>query len=125
MNKHSMAAAFALIGFGLSTFIAGMNITAIIIGIGFGAFAGYFFAGLLTAKGTILKEDFIAMGELRGKTLDEIKQKVGAPKATFSCTAAETGRPGTLVTWAEPSYSITLLFDENNVCLGVNREISA
>lgn len=120
-----MAAAFALIGFGLSTLIAGVSVASVVLGIGFGAFAGYFFAGLLTSKGTLLKQDFIAMGELRGKTLDEIKQKVGAPKATFSCTTAETGRPGTLCTWQEPSYSITLLFDENNVCLGVNKEISA
>lgn len=120
-----MAAAFALIGFGLSTLIAGVSVASVVLGIGFGAFGGYFFAGLLTSKGTLLKQDFIAMGELRGKTLDEIKQKVGAPKATFSCTTAETGRPGTLCTWQEPSYSITLLFDENNVCLGVNKEISA
>ena len=120
-----MAAAFALIGFGLSTFVSGVSVASVALGIGFGAFAGYFFAGLLTSKGTLLKQDFIAMGELRGKTLDEIKQKVGAPKATFSCTAAETGKPGTLCTWQEPTYSITLLFDENNVCLGVNKEISA
>ena len=124
MNKHSMAAAFALIGFGLSTFIAGVSVTSVALGIGFGAFVGYFIAGLLASKGNILKEDFIAMGELRGKTFSEIKQKVGAPKAIVSCTAAETGRPGTLATWAHPSYSITLLFDENNVCLGVNKEIS-
>lgn len=125
MNKHSMAAAFALIGLGLSTLLAGVSTASIIIGIGFGIFTGYFFAGLLMSKGTMLREDFIAMGELRGKTFSEIKQEVGEPKAIVPCTAAETGRPGTLCTWEHIPYSITLLFDENMVCLGVNREISA
>ena len=123
MNKHSMAIAFAMIGLGVSGFLTEFSIVGIICGLGFGAFVGYFVAGLSTAKGNILQADFVAMGNLVGKTLDEIKGKVGNPCAINACTVAKTGKPGTLCTWANHPYSITLLFDENNICLGVNQEI--
>lgn len=125
MNKHSMAISFALIGLGIAGFVTDFSTVGIICGLGFGTFIGYFVAGLSTAKGNLLQQDFVAMGVLTGKTLDEIKSKVGAPNAITACTVADTGKPGTLCTWASTPYSITLLFDENNVCLGVNQEITA
>ena len=120
-----MAIAFATIGLGVAGFMTDFSTEGIIIGMCFGAFIGYFVAGLATAKGNLLQKDFVEMGNLAGKTLDEIKAKVGAPNAIAACTVADTGNPGTLCTWASDPYSITLLFDENNICLGVNREISA
>lgn len=125
MNKHSIAIGCALVGLGIAGLTTEFSKVGTMCGLGFGLFIGYFIAGLLTAKGNILREDFIAMGNLRGKTLDEITAKVGAPSAITSCTVAETGKPGSLCTWAKSPYSITLLFDENNVCLGVNNEIKA
>lgn len=125
MNKHSMAISCALVGLGIAGFATEFSKVGVMCGLGFGLFIGYFIAGLLTAKGNILHEDFIAMGTLTGKTLDEITAKVGAPNAITSCTVAETGKPGSLCTWTKNPYSITLLFDENNVCLGVNNEIKA
>ena len=89
-----------------------------------GAFIGIVIDSLQKAPGKKLQQDFIAMGNLQGKTLDEIKEKVGAPNAIQSCTVAGTGKNGSLCTWAKLPYSITLLFDENNVCLGVNKEIA-
>lgn len=120
-----MAIAFALIGLGIAGFISEFSTVGIICGLCFGAFIGYFVAGLASAKGNILQQDFIAMGNLVGKTLDEIKAKVGEPNAINACTVAETGKPGSLCTWSNAPYSITLLFDEDNKCLGVNKEISA
>lgn len=125
MNKHSMAIAFALIGLGIAGFATEFSMMGIICGLGFGAFIGYFVAGLVSAKGNLLQKDFIAMGNLAGKTLDEIKAKVGEPNAIDACTVANTGKPGSLCTWSSSPYSITLLFDENNICLGVNKEIRA
>lgn len=123
MNNHSMAIAFALIGLGVVGLLTEFSTVGIVSGLGFGAFVGYFVSGLLTAGGKLLQQDFIAMGNLQGKTLDAIKEKVGAPNAIQSCTIADTGRSGSLCTWSKSPYSITLLFDENNVCLGVNKEI--
>lgn len=125
MRKHSMAMAFALIGFGLAGLLSEFSAVGIICGMGFGAFIGYFVAGLATAGGNALQQDFIAMGNLQGKTFDEIKAKVGAPNAIQSCTVADTGKNGSLCTWSKLPYSITLLFDENNVCPGVNKEVAA
>lgn len=123
MNKHSMAISFALIGLGVSGFLTEFSAIGIICGMGFGAFIGYFVAGLATAGGNALQQAFVTMGSLQGKTLNEIKEKVGAPNAVQSCTVADTGKNGSLCTWSKLPYSITLLFDENNVCLGVNKEI--
>lgn len=125
MKKHSMAIGFALIGLGVAGFATGFSTVGIICGLGLGAFIGYFVAGLTSAKGNLLQQDFIAMGNLAGKTLDEIKAKVGEPNAINACTVADTGKPGSLCTWTSAPYSITLLFDENNICLGVNKEIRA
>ena len=125
MKKHSMAIGFALIGLGIAGFATGFSTVGIICGLCFGAFIGYFVAGLTSAKGNLLQQDFIAMGNLVGKTLDEIKEKVGDPNAINACTVANTGKPGSLCTWASAPYSITLLFDENNICLGVNKETRA
>jgi hypothetical protein len=75
------------------------------------------------AKGKILQQDFIKMGNLVGLSLAEIKAKVGEPNGMSACKVADTGENGTLYTWAQNPYSITLLFDENNKCLGVNQEI--
>ena len=118
-----MAIAFAMIGLGVAGFVTEFSVVGIICGLCFGAFIGYFVAGLATAGGNILQQEFIAMGNLVGKSLDEIKTKVGEPSAMSSCIVAATGKPGSLYTWAKEPYSITLLFDENNVCLGVNKEI--
>ena len=120
-----MAIGFALIGLGIAGFATGFSIVGIICGLGIGAFIGYFVAGLTSAKGNLLQQDFISMGNLAGKTLDEIKAKVGEPNAINACTVADTGKPGSLCTWTSSPYSITLLFDENNICLGVNKEIRA
>lgn len=125
MNNHSMAIGFATIGLGVAGFVTGFSTVGVICGLGIGAFIGYFVAGFATAKGNLLQQDFIAMGNLAGKTLDEIKAKVGNPNTINACTVANSGKPGSLCTWTSAPYSITLLFDENNMYLGVNKEIVA
>ena len=125
MNKHSMAILFALIGFVVAGFLTDFSTLGIIFGVCLGIFVGYFVAGLIAAKGNILRENFIAMGTLAGKTLAEIEEKVGSPNVIQSCTIEGTGKSGTLCTWTAPPYSITLLFDDSNTCLCINKEISA
>lgn len=71
------------------------------------------------ASGVSLSNKFVSLGDLRGKTLDEIVSVVGEPNST---TALGNGQ--VLVQWQATGYLIALLFDENNICLGISSNIS-
>lgn len=88
-------------------------ILAILIG-------GVMLAVVLSGSGSRqLQQRFIEMGELQGKTLDEILIKVGQPNLM---TAAQDGK---IYQWKRPKYRIALLFDKNNICKGVTHEMTA
>ena len=87
-----------------------------------GAFIGIAINSAGKAKGLLLQQEFVKLGTLAGLSVDEITAKVGAPTQIVACTVADTGKPGSLYTWAKNPYAITLLFDENLVCIGVNKE---
>lgn len=127
MNKHSIAIACGIVGSGIGGFIMAdsgdFSVIPIIIGLCIGAFIGYFIAGLISAKSTILQENFQKLGDLRGRTLSEIEENVGVHNSFKSCTITDRNNtPGYLYTWIERNYVITLLFDADNKCLGVNSE---
>lgn len=88
-----------------------------------GAFIGIAINSFAKAKGKILQQNFVGLGTLAGRSLGEIEGVVGPASAIAACTTTE-GKPGSLYTWAQNPYAITLLFDENLVCLGVNKEIT-
>lgn len=71
------------------------------------------------ASGVSLSKKFVSLGDLRGKTLDEIVSVVGEPNAT---TALGNGQ--VLKQWQATGYLIALLFDEKNICLGISSNIS-
>ncbi|OQA66940.1 MAG: hypothetical protein BWY38_01650 [Ignavibacteria bacterium ADurb.Bin266] len=119
-----MAISFALVGFGISGLVTGFSTIGIILGLSIGAFLGYFVAGLKQAQGNILQQTFIGMGSLAGKSLSEIKDKAGEPSSMSACKIASTDKLGILYTWTKANYSITLLFDENDTCIGVNQEVN-
>lgn len=127
MNKHSFAITFAIIGTVIGGFFMfeseDLSFVPVIIGMCLGAFLGYFFYGLRDAKGTILQQNFHDLGDLRGKTLSEIESKVGTHNSFMSCKITDRNNaPGYLYTWIENNYSITLLFDVDKNCIGVNSE---
>ena len=91
-----------------------------------GAIAGIVIAILLVGlvsytlrvQGKELNNKFVAMGELKGKTYNEIKNEVGVENSkTYNST-------GCVRQWVKPGYSINLIFDKNDICLGVNNETS-
>ena len=129
MNKHGLALAFGLIGAGIMGYInagSDMFLLKSAIGLGFGMVIGYFVAGLIKAKSTMLQQDFKKLGNLRGRSLDEIVNAVGTYKSFQSCTITDRDNaPGYLYTWTEDFYSITLLFDAEKICIGVNSETTA
>ena len=127
MNKNSFAIAFALVGVGIAMWLAvdldwDYTISAIIGGCA-GAFVGFFVAGLRAAKGTILQQNFQKLGTLTGLSLEEIESKCGKSTGFSTCNITDRDNaPGYLYTWAESNYQITLLFDAEKKCIGVNNE---
>lgn len=69
--------------------------------------------------GLALQRKFINLGTLKGKTLKEIQCACGSPN---SISVNEEGVK--IYQWMATGYHIVLLFDENDVCLGVNSETS-
>lgn len=69
------------------------------------------------APGTFLQQKFVKLGTLKGKTLAEITSACGAP------SSISTMDDGTKVyQWMATGYHIVLLFDKNDICLGVSSE---
>lgn len=62
--------------------------------------------------GNGLQRKFIRINPLKGKTYDQITKAVGLPNSYVLNKR----------TWASGGYSITLLFDDDNICLGVISE---
>ena len=126
MKKHSIALGFGMVGAGVAGFIFADSDTFILnvlMGLCFGIFIGYFIAGLFVAKSVLLKQNFQKLGDLRGRSLDNIIATAGQYNSFKACTITDRDNAnGYLYTWIEEKYSITLLFDENKICIGVNSE---
>ncbi|MBO4370038.1 MAG: hypothetical protein J5808_01580 [Paludibacteraceae bacterium] len=127
MNKNSFAISFALVGVGVAMWLAvdlDWNYTiAAIVGGCAGGFVGFLVAGFRSAKGTILQQNFQALGTLTGLSLEEIESKCGKSTSFSTCVIEDRDNaPGFFYTWAESNYSITLLFDEDKKCIGVSNE---
>lgn len=127
MNKHSFAISFALIGAGIGGYISSVgesgSFLPVIYGLCGGAFIGYFISGLMSAKSTLLQQNFQKLGDLRGKTIDEITSVVGAYSEFKPCTITDrNNEQGKFYIWTEDRYSITLLFGADGKCIGVNNE---
>lgn len=89
----------------------------------FGLFGGL--AGLaateaaVKAPGKVLKSKFVSLGKLKGRTYNEIVETCGQPSAVSAM-----GNGTVLKQWQATSYNIALLFDAEDICLGVTSEIS-
>jgi len=72
---------------------------------------------VVRAPGASLRTKFQMLGVLKGKTLSEIVAKVGQPNSV------SVGAEGVRIRqWMATGYHIVLLFDENDICLGVSSE---
>jgi hypothetical protein len=75
-------------------------------------------SALVRAPGNLLQKKFGSLGQLPGKTREEIIAVVGPPN---SVSAAGDGK--TLLQWMAPGYHVALLF-EGEACLGITHEFS-
>lgn len=69
------------------------------------------------APGRFLQQKFQKLGELKGKTEEEIVAAVGTPQ---SVSADEDG--GKILQWTAAGYHIVLVFDAKGKCAGVSHE---
>lgn len=58
--------------------------------------------------------NFQSLGDLRGKTYDEISSVIGACNQE-QFTHFKTGEPATRRIWNATNYKISMIFDSNNV----------
>lgn len=68
-----------------------------------------------------LNEKFVSLGTLAGKTYEDIQQVAGNANSISSIPGAD-GEPIILRQWIVTGYHISLLFDTNDVCLGISSE---
>ena len=73
------------------------------------------------APGLSLSNKFASLGILQGKTLKEIIDVCGNPNS-YSSTIDANGNPVKIIQWMAAGYHIVLLFDANDICLGVSSE---
>nr|WP_161625499.1 hypothetical protein [Sporomusa ovata] len=72
----------------------------------------------MDSEGRELQQKFISLGNMKGKTLEEIVTVVGQPNVVSH------GIPGaTLYTWSAHKYSISIVFI-NGVCEKIASEIA-
>jgi hypothetical protein len=76
-------------------------------------------AFIIAIPGKVLRQKFISLNPLRGRSKKEIIRRVGSPSAT---TYVEGG---TVLQWMRSSYHITVIFGQDDICQGVTHEYKA
>ena len=78
---------------------------------------GILFAGLMKSRKPSLQARVEKAGYFRGKSYKEILREMNTPQTVIRQTDGLSLR-----TWQENGYSISLLFDTQDMCLGVESE---
>ena len=75
---------------------------------------------LVKAPGRMLAKKFVSLGDMKGKTYDELVKVVG-PASSISHTKDEM----TLRQWMATGYHIAILFDKDDKVVKITHEASA
>jgi len=70
-----------------------------------------------TSQGQKLQNKFASLGHLKGKTFNEIRSIVGDPQSI-----TDLGNGTILHQWIMPGFHIALLFDDKQICLGIDSQ---
>ncbi len=112
--------ALAGVGYG---FLFSDHFFPTVMGVLLGFILGYVYAVYYISKHSHLQIAFTKLGNVRGKTLNEIVAVAGPYKAVRNCSITDKDNaPGYLYVWNDKLYYIILLFDKDNVCLGISME---
>ena len=71
-----------------------------------------FGASMTMNEGKKLKSKFVSLGNFAGKDLTQIKSVCGVPKEF-----QDLGNGNKIITWSEKGYSITILFNKDNLVM--------
>lgn len=88
--------------------------TYVIIGALVAGLVSYIGYVMFKMPGVTMQKKFIGMGTLKGRTYQEIIDVVGKPNMIT----------GSHKTWSAGTYSITLGFDDAEICIGVFQEFN-
>lgn len=84
----------------------------------------YFIMGAIAkAPGKVLASKFALLGNMSGKTYNEIKKVVGVENAVSRKTT-DDGQVVTIRQWMATGYHIVLLFDSEDNFIGISSETS-
>ena len=72
------------------------------------------------SPGKKLHQNMVSLGTLTGKTYDEIVEVCG--EANSVSTTTKNRKRIIIRQWITTGYHIVLLFDKNDICLGVSSE---
>jgi hypothetical protein len=98
------------------------NMFVVLIFVLIGGFVLYAIqSSLVKSPGNSLNQKFVSLGTLQGKTFMEISAVVGLPQSVSSSIGVDK-QPIIIRQWMATGYHIVLLFDSNDICLGVNHE---
>lgn len=80
-------------------------------------------SAIVKAPGNVLQNNFAKLtedtnGVIAGKTLSEVKSVCGSPSAVSSIGGGQK-----LYQWQATGYHIALIFDENDICVGISSEV--
>lgn len=78
---------------------------------------------IVRTPGASMQSKFVQLGTLTGENFEEIANVVGLPNS-ISSTIGAIGKQVIVKQWMATGYHIVLLFDENDVCLGVSQQTS-
>jgi hypothetical protein len=73
--------------------------------------------------GKLLASKFASLGNMSGKSYSEIKSVVGA-ESSIARKTTEEGEVVTIRQWMATGYHIVLLFDSNDMFIGISSETS-
>ncbi len=82
-----------------------------LLGIAIVCFVYAFFA----LRRLALAKKFVELGDMTGKSFQEIESVVGAPTSIERTVATNTGEPIKIVTWSRWKFCIVIMFDENDM----------
>lgn len=80
-------------------------------------FLGAIIKAFTTTPSQELNKKFVSLGKLSGKSYNQIASVVGEAN-----DRSAIGNGTVLCQWIQPAYHISLLFDENMICIGVSSE---
>ncbi len=78
-------------------------------------------SAFVSAPGAVLQNKFVQLGDMTGKSFYHISAAVGPPTSVSNIVSAD-GMPITVRQWMATGYHISLIFDQNDIFIGINHQ---